>query len=185
MTIKASPRQPVVLDDDWEPPPRPRRIPLHLIGAVLAVGCVAFVVIRAVGSKADRPSEAPWSPLTSRSTPFADSGPPPLDPAPHPAPPPRPPLAPPPAPRRALIARRPVPSRPGYLSINSTPWAELSVDGTVVGNTPQLRIRVSAGRHQLVFSRDGFETQRTWVTVEPGATVRITDIALKRTVAAR
>jgi hypothetical protein len=54
------------------------------------------------------------------------------------------------------------------------------VDGHVVGNTPQLRIRVTAGRHRLVLARDGFATHRTWVTVAPGATVRITDIALQR-----
>ena len=172
MMTQAGPRPPVIPGDDWEPPPRPARISRGLIGALLVAGCVVFVVIRAFGSRVDVPSESPWSPI--RSAPFVDSGP-------SPAPPP----APPPAPRRAPIAHRPAPSGPGYLSINSTPWAELSVDGTVVGNTPQLKIRVAAGRHQLVFARDGFETQRTWVTVEPGATVRITGIALRRAVAAR
>jgi hypothetical protein len=56
----------------------------------------------------------------------------------------------------------------------------LSVDGRVVGNTPQLSIRVTAGRHELVFAREGFETQRSWVTVGPSMTVRITNVALKR-----
>jgi hypothetical protein len=49
-----------------------------------------------------------------------------------------------------------------------------------VGNTPQLSVRVTPGRHELLLTRDGFESQRTWVTVAPGATVKVTGIALKR-----
>jgi PEGA domain-containing protein len=71
-------------------------------------------------------------------------------------------------------------SLPGYLMINSTPWAMLSVDGQVVGNTPQLRITVYPGQHELVLTRDGFETYRTLVTVAAGATLRVTDISLER-----
>ena len=69
---------------------------------------------------------------------------------------------------------------PGYLSINSTPWSALSVDGRVIGNTPQLNIRVPPGRHELVLTRKGFETRRTSVTVGSGNTVRITNIVLTR-----
>lgn len=80
-------------------------------------------------------------------------------------------------------AAAPPPSRaaslPGYLVINSTPWAVLSVDGQVVGNTPLLSITVIPGQHELVLTRDGFETYRTVVTVGAGATLRVTDIALK------
>lgn len=81
-------------------------------------------------------------------------------------------------------AAAPAPSRtaslPGYLVINSTPWAALSVDGQVVGHTPLLRITVNPGQHELVLTRDGFETYRTVVTVGAGATLRVTDISLKR-----
>jgi hypothetical protein len=72
------------------------------------------------------------------------------------------------------------PLLPGQLSVNSTPWSVLSLDGHVVGNTPQLGIRVTAGRHRLVFARDGFAAETTWVTVAPGATVKITGLVLKR-----
>lgn len=72
------------------------------------------------------------------------------------------------------------PSLPGYLVINSTPWAVLSVDGQVVGHTPQLSITVIPGQHELVLTRDGFETYRALVTVGAGATLRVTDISLKR-----
>jgi hypothetical protein len=71
------------------------------------------------------------------------------------------------------------PTLPGYLMINSTPWALLSVDGQVVGNTPQLMITVASGVHELVLTRGGFETYRTLVTVEAGRTLRVTDISLQ------
>ncbi len=80
-------------------------------------------------------------------------------------------LVPPPARRRPALAA-------GYLSINSTPWAKLWVDGHVVGNTPQVRIRVTSGRHLLVLARNGFQTHSAWVTVPAGGTVRLTDITL-------
>ena len=84
------------------------------------------------------------------------------------------------APIEPATAPSPTPSLPGYLVINSTPWAALSVDGQVVGHTPLLRITVNPGQHELVLTRDGFETYRTVVTVGAGATLRVTDISLKR-----
>jgi len=73
---------------------------------------------------------------------------------------------------------RPRPQLAGYLSINSSPWAELSVGGRMVGSTPQVRIRVTPGRHHLVLEREGFQTHRAWVNVPAGGTVRLTDITL-------
>jgi PEGA domain-containing protein len=154
-----------ILDDDWEPPPRtdPRRWPVVLASALLIAGVAVVTIHAGVWEPAAGKQHAPWYPDDSVKSPWS-----PIEPARvpgdfhHQAPQPR-----------SL-------PRPGYLAINSTPWAELSVDGHVVGNTPQLRIRVTAGRHRLVLARDGFATHRTWVTVAPGATVRITDIALQR-----
>ena len=67
---------------------------------------------------------------------------------------------------------------PGFLFINSSPWAELSVDGRAVGTTPQVKIRVTPGRHHLLLAREGFQTHSAWVTVSAGGTVRLTDITL-------
>jgi hypothetical protein len=67
---------------------------------------------------------------------------------------------------------------PGYLSINSSPWAELSLDGHVVGNTPQVKIRVTPGRHHVQLARDGFQTHSAWVNVPAGGTMRLTGITL-------
>jgi len=69
---------------------------------------------------------------------------------------------------------------PGYLSINSSPWARVLVDGRAVGTTPQVRIRVTAGRHLLVLAREGFQTHSAWVTVPANGTVRLTDITLSK-----
>jgi len=78
-------------------------------------------------------------------------------------------------------ARRSEPvTAPGYLSINSSPWARVLVDGRAVGTTPQVRIRVTAGRHLLVLAREGFQTHSAWVTVPAGGTVRLTDITLSK-----
>jgi hypothetical protein len=93
-----------------------------------------------------------------------------------------PPEAPPPAlaPRtaRTTRARQGVRTSPGYVSINSRPWAELSIDGVVLGNTPQIKIRVTPGRHHLSLAREGFQTHNAWVVVPAGGTVRLTDITL-------
>ncbi len=85
-----------------------------------------------------------------------------------------------------LTVRSPSPERrggqgvrtPGYLSINSSPWARVLVDGRAVGTTPQVRIRVTAGRHHLLLVREGFQSHSAWVIVPAGGTVRLTNITL-------
>ena len=180
MTTQIDPQLPRILfDDDWEPPPRPNRLPPALITttAVLVVAGALFVSISS-GVWAERgwtgtaQATQPYSASRGRSLWYPDSEAITVNP---PAPPSRPAVQPPKVP-----PARPTASVPGYLAVNATPWAELSVDGRVVGNTPQLQVRVSPGRHQLVFARDGFQAETTWVSVESGATVKITGIALKR-----
>jgi len=92
------------------------------------------------------------------------------------------PSLPPPPPRRPEQRRRPQRSvgLAGYLSVNSSPWAELSVDGRVAGSTPQVRVRVTPGRHHLLLVREGFKPHSAWVDVAAGGTVRITNITLEK-----
>lgn len=223
MTTQVRPRKPlVVLDDDWEPPPRHRRFP------VIRTACgIVLVIVGVVFLSTPR---GDWLRGAAR---FALGGPDPQDsaiPLPRPArngggggrdlwyprdsvatPPPRSPtesarLPVTPSPRLPVSkssqfpvnrpqefpvyrSQAPIepaaspsrsPSLPGYLVINSTPWAVLSVDGQVVGHTPLLRITVNPGQHELVLTRDGFETYRDVVTVGAGATLRVTDISLTR-----
>jgi serine/threonine protein kinase len=76
-------------------------------------------------------------------------------------------------------APRPARAGIGKLFINATPWAELSIDGRLVGNTPKANLDIPAGTHRLHLQRDGFLPFDTSITVAPGATVRLTDIVLK------
>jgi hypothetical protein len=193
MTTPIEPRQQVILmDDDWVPPPRPRRTRVFVIAA-LVIGCVTFVTIRAYvwaqnqaapfeGRSAQPPRGMLWYPDDSEfGLPARAQAAQPHAPAARVAP-----VAPPARPSaRSVVnppARAPVRARPvlpGQLSVNSTPWSVLWVDGHVVGNTPQLGIRVTPGRHLLVFAREGFASLTTWVTVEPGATMKMTGITLR------
>jgi len=171
------------LYDDWEAPElnRPNRLRVVVvaasIGTVLIMACVAILKSR----------ERPWEPSDERAW-IRPAAPPPYAVAPDTAlldtrvaphrlsgvapPPPSTPPRRPPTQRVAGLA--------GYLSINSSPWAELSVDGRVVGSTPQIRLRVTPGRHHLLLVRAGFEPHGAWVDVVAGGTVRVTNITLEK-----
>ena len=159
---------PPILVDEWEAPPSSRRrgrVVAACIGGALIVTCVALLISGARLWQAD--DQRAWNPIApARSAIPEDSGgiePPPIR---RPTPAPRSHVAP--------AANRPA----GYLSVNSSPWASLSVDGRVVGTTPQVRIRVTPGRHHLLLVRHGFQTHSRWVSVPAGGTVRLTDITL-------
>jgi len=164
---------PRILDDAWEPPPshnRRVRVVAASIGIALMV-TLAFLGSRALlGEPGDERVWVPIATVPSRIAPDTEFR------AAHPTPiPPEPPIVQRPA---ARAAPRAVPPPAGYLSINSSPWAEVSVDGHVVGSTPQVRIRLSSGRHHVLLVRAGFRPHNAWVTVPAGATVRLTDITL-------
>ena len=176
------PSIPLLLGDEWGEAPRNRgRIVVlaSLIGAVLIVTGAALL------RGWEPANEAVWNPIpTVPATLSPDTE--------FRAAPVRP--EPPIVVRSPSIVRSPSPQRrggqgvrtsqpvlaPGYLSINSSPWARVLVDGRAVGTTPQVRIRVTAGRHLLVLAREGFQTHSAWVTVPAGGTVRLTDITLSK-----
>ena len=186
------PPPPRILDDDWEAPQqdKPHRLRVVVfaasIGTALIMACVAIL----------RSSQRPWEPGDERA--WVRPAPPPYaiapdtallskrvtppsarPPPPPPEPPKPPPLPPPPPPPPRRPTQRAV-GLAGYLSINSSPWAELSVDGRVAGSTPQVRVRVTPGRHHLLLVREGFKTHSAWVDVAAGGTVRITNITLEK-----
>lgn len=68
---------------------------------------------------------------------------------------------------------------PGTLSISSTPWGELSVDGTVVGNTPQASFPLAPGHHEIRITRDGYVPFEIDILVRPGEAIRLTQLTLK------
>lgn len=207
MTARQSPKTlpRVVWDDEWEAPPEPTNSRISVVGVFVAAGLLAGGVALVTSLVWDPDGKMAWVPPATQGYALSHDSRPGTVVVPRPMMSrddvwgpnemeptessrlPRPQSAPPvikrpttgsPAPQRAA----PVPEvdrSAGYLFINSTPWAELSVDGRTVGNTPQVKIRVRPGQHHLLLVRDGYQPHSAWVDVAAGATVRITDIALK------
>jgi serine/threonine-protein kinase len=69
-------------------------------------------------------------------------------------------------------ARRPTSDRkkPGYFSIDSTPYATIYLDGRKLGITPLIRVRVPPGRHRVRAVTEAGDEQRFEIEVEPGKT---------------
>jgi hypothetical protein len=94
--------------------------------------------------------------------------------APKPAPAPR--VA-KPAPKVEKPAARVEPAAPaargmGTLRVNSLPWAQVFVDGNLVGNTPQMGLPLSAGRHKIKLVNPPLEmTKVLSVEIAPGQVV--------------
>ena len=113
--------------------------------------------------------------------PFAASASADMDP-PDPDPPMHTYMAPPPmytymTPRPMYMTPRPMPpdmrevggSKWGYLLINTIPWTKIFVDGQSRGTTPQLKLKLKAGRHKLVLLNNNFSIRKTfWITIRPG-----------------
>ena len=78
-----------------------------------------------------------------------------------------------PEPRAAASAPSPTRSAAefGFLTLDSTPWSDVSVDGTPVGQTPVVRVKLPAGPHvlTLVNREQGLSTTYQ-VTIEAGKT---------------
>ena len=53
----------------------------------------------------------------------------------------------------------------GSLSVNAVPWAEVLLDGAVIGETPIANYAVAPGSHELVFRNPRFPEQRRTVVV--------------------
>jgi len=65
--------------------------------------------------------------------------------------------------------------------VSTRPWALLSVDGRLIGNTPKVNVRLAAGMHQFRLQRPGFKTYEAAVKVKAGETVSITNLTLTAT----
>ena len=53
------------------------------------------------------------------------------------------------------------------------PWAEVTIDGTLVGTTPLDRISLSAGTHNVRLRHPGYEPVEREVVIQPGQTERL------------
>ena len=54
---------------------------------------------------------------------------------------------------------------PGRLSVNAQPWAEISIDGQVRGETPLANLNVAVGPHEIVFRHPELGERRQTVIV--------------------
>jgi hypothetical protein len=68
----------------------------------------------------------------------------------------------------------------GTISINAVPWAEVSIDGQRVGETPIGNFAVTIGRHEVLFRHPELGEQRRSVTVGVTNPVRISADMRKR-----
>lgn len=93
-----------------------------------------------------------------------------------PPPRPAPQRQPPPAPTPTPETRAPEPEEPkgriGYLTLDTYPWTRVSSNGKVLGDTPLVRVPLSAGTHTLVLENTAEKVkQTTVVTIKAGETV--------------
>jgi len=182
----------VLVQSDWEPPPRPvnRRLIGGALAAVAVVLVLALALYRTVLPLGHRDVNAPASaaPLTSDST--AGRTAPGAAPAPGTAAPSSTAAQPPsrtarpaaPVARRGRAATPPrpraAPAQPGQLFVSASPWGQLYVDGDLIGNTPRANLTVTAGRHTIRVLREGYAPFERTIQVRPGEVVRLTDIVL-------
>jgi hypothetical protein len=67
-----------------------------------------------------------------------------------------------------------IPLPEGSLSINATPWAEVSLDGRALGETPIANVTARAGSHELVFKHPQHGELKQTVVVKAGEIGRVT-----------
>jgi len=161
-------------------PPRWGWVPAGVFTLVV-LGAVAAPWLLSHGSGRDHnpESEAKYSPPPADSLTPPDSEPFRKDSV-GVVPPTSPPLSPPRrAPARALARAPKAVAADGHLFINSTPWGEVWWDGNLLGNTPLVNLPTSPGSHRLRVVRDGFQPYEIAILVQPGQTLRLTDIVLK------
>ncbi len=74
---------------------------------------------------------------------------------------------------RSTEERRPT-GEQGFLSVNSVPWSEVTIDGKTAGQTPLLRYALPPGRYRVVAKNPvtGASAQRT-VRIVPGEDARL------------
>ena len=48
------------------------------------------------------------------------------------------------------------------LRVNSRPWAQVHVDGRLVGNTPQMALRLSPGKHTVLLVNPELGMRKTF-----------------------
>ena len=63
---------------------------------------------------------------------------------------------------------------PGWLRVVVKPWAEVTVDGKVVGVTPFEALSLPSGPHRVRVRHPTFEAEERQVVIRPGDTTKVT-----------
>jgi hypothetical protein len=61
----------------------------------------------------------------------------------------------------------------GRVSINAQPWAQVWIDGNLIGETPLANLTVSAGEHEIIFRHPQLGERRETTIVKSGVQTRI------------
>jgi len=143
----------VLIESDWEPPPRTISKKVIIVGAALVVVVVAGGAL-ALALRPGPPGLAPFATMGTDS----------LSAGAHRTP--------------RMTDLDTVPRLPGRLFVNATPWGQLYLDGQLIGNTPRANISLDPGTHTVAVVREGYQSFVRVIRVAPRDTVRITDIVL-------
>jgi len=79
----------------------------------------------------------------------------------------------PPPPATTAPTPEPVSPATGFLQVGVTPWADVAIDGVIVGQTPMPRVPLSAGAHDVLLSHPDFQPYPRRVTIRAGETFRL------------
>jgi serine/threonine-protein kinase len=159
------------------PSPVPRRLRTALAAIVVCVALLAGLAAGRVLYASKQSAAVPPVPVqASAPAPVQPPPVPPVDAAAEPKPAPA--LEPVPAaaaaPEVEPTARRPhhAASAEGALTLRTSPWADVTIDGASAGTTPLVKVKLSAGTHsiQLLNEKLGLQTKVS-VSVQPGQTV--------------
>jgi serine/threonine-protein kinase len=83
------------------------------------------------------------------------------------------PPAPEPTPPATTAPEAPAAAGTGWLQLGVTPWADVSIDGVIVGQTPMPRIPLPAGVHDVLLTHPDFQPFPRRVTIRAGDTLRL------------
>ena len=67
----------------------------------------------------------------------------------------------------------------GRVSINAQPWAQVWIDGNLVGETPLANLTVAAGEHEIIFRHPQLGERRETTIVKSGVQTRVSATLVK------
>ena len=75
--------------------------------------------------------------------------------------------------REGQLTRMDITLPMGLVNVNARPWAEVSIDNRVYGETPLANLSVPIGNHEIVFSHPVLGERRQMITVRADGPTRV------------